>query len=89
MVVLKSIASRTDSIYATKITEALACHLRFKLALFLHLSHVVMESDCLSLIQKLQATTQDQRELGLIICDIKELYQNLHYNARAFPPSPF
>ena len=45
-----STTSRTNSIYATEIAEALTYHLRGKLALFLHLSHVVVESDYLPLI---------------------------------------
>ena len=71
--VLAARVERNKAIKSPEIVEALTCRMGIKLAISLNIPTAAMESDCLTLIQKLRAKIEETTEIGEIIADIKFL----------------
>ncbi|XP_062020783.1 uncharacterized protein LOC133737191 [Rosa rugosa] len=61
---------RCDDVTSPYMVEALAGRLACKIALQFHLTPIIVESDCLRLVQAVQAAGEDTSEIGRIVDDI-------------------
>lgn len=68
-----------EMLRSPEVAEALACRLGIQLAISLDIQQVQIETDCLSLVQKLKSGAQDCTEFGEIIADIQHLCSSFCY----------
>ena len=69
-------SSFSDSVHPSELAEAIAGRMGMELAFDMNCCQVILESDCLSLIQKLSSNSEDRSNLGLVVADIISLANN-------------